>query len=36
MTAEITRPASLPGSFAWRGRSYPLSRPTTRLTLPLR
>jgi hypothetical protein len=36
MTAEITRPASLPGSFAWRGRNYPLSRPTTRLTLPLR
>lgn len=36
MTAEITRPASLTGSFAWRGRSYPLSRPTTRLTLPLR
>ncbi|AIT06208.1 hypothetical protein MC45_07180 [Sphingomonas taxi] len=36
MTAEITRPASLPGSFAWRGRNYSLSRPTTRLTLPLR
>ncbi len=36
LTAEITRPAALPGTFEWRGRSYPLTRTSTTLTLPLR
>ncbi len=36
MTAEVTRPATLPGTFEWNGRSYPLARTTTKLTLPLR
>ncbi|MCP3735911.1 hypothetical protein M9979_13630 [Sphingomonas sp. RP10(2022)] len=34
LTAQITRPASLPGTFEWQGRSYPLTRATTKLTLP--
>jgi len=36
LSAEITRPASLPGVFEWAGRRYPLTRATTRLRLPLR
>ena len=36
LEAEIERPADLPGQFLWRGRSHPLSRPLTRLKLPLR
>ena len=33
LTAEIDRPASLPGEFIWRGQSYPLTGVHTRLTL---
>jgi hypothetical protein len=36
LSADITRPANLPGVFEWAGRSYPLTRTTTRLRLPLR
>ncbi|WP_234810792.1 alpha-L-rhamnosidase-related protein [Sphingobium herbicidovorans] len=36
LVAEVTRPAALPGTFEWRGKSYPLSRIRTRLTLPVR
>jgi len=36
LTAEVTRPASLPGTFEWRGKSYPLVRTRTRLVLPTR
>ena len=35
LIAEVTRPASLPGTFEWRGKSYPLSRVRTRLVLPM-
>jgi alpha-L-rhamnosidase len=35
LTAEIHRPRALAGEFYWRGRSYPLDRPRTRLRLPL-
>ena len=34
LRAEITRPADLPGDFIWQGRRYPLTRVTTRLTVP--
>jgi len=33
LTAEIRRPANLPGEFVWRGKAYPLERPVTRLDL---
>lgn len=33
LDATITRPAALPGDFIWRGRTYPLRDPTTRLRL---
>ena len=33
LTAEIDRPRDLPGEFRWRGRSYPLAHPHTRLRL---
>jgi hypothetical protein len=33
LTAVIERPADLPGEFVWRGRSYPLGKPRTRLVL---
>jgi len=36
LSADITRPTNLPGVFEWAGRSYPLTRTTTRLRLPLR
>ncbi|WP_375194173.1 alpha-L-rhamnosidase C-terminal domain-containing protein [Sphingobium sp.] len=36
LSAEITRPSDLPGDFVWNGLRYPLSRVTTRLTLPMR
>lgn len=36
LSADITRPASLPGVFEWAGQRYPLTRTTTRLRLPLR
>ena len=36
LTAEITRPASLPGEFLWQGKSYPLREPKTRLQLAIR
>lgn len=36
ITADITRPADLPGEFAWKGKVYPLVKSRTRLTLPLR
>lgn len=34
LRVRVTKPATLAGTFEWRGRSYPLSRITTRLTLP--
>ena len=34
LTADIRRPASLPGEFLWHGKSYPLREPKTRLQLP--
>jgi len=34
LTAEIRRPASLPGEFLWQGKSYPLRETKTRLQLP--
>lgn len=34
LSAEIVRPKDLPGEFVWKGKSYPLTRTTTRLTLP--
>jgi hypothetical protein len=34
LTAEIRRPANLPGEFHWQGRSYPLTSPVTKLELP--
>jgi len=33
LTAEIDRPAALPGTFIWRGRSHPLTETHTRLEL---
>ena len=34
LTADIRRPASLPGEFFWQGKSYPLRGQKTRLRLP--
>jgi alpha-L-rhamnosidase len=34
LLAEIDRPADLPGELIWKGKRHPLTRPTTRLTLP--
>ncbi|WP_169802889.1 alpha-L-rhamnosidase-related protein [Sphingobium herbicidovorans] len=34
LTAEITRPANLPGDFVWKGKRYPLTRVTTRVKVP--
>ncbi|HET9865229.1 MAG TPA: alpha-L-rhamnosidase C-terminal domain-containing protein [Steroidobacteraceae bacterium] len=34
LTAEIERPASLPGDFIWQGESHPLTRTHTTLKLP--
>ena len=33
--AVIDRPADLPGTFVWRGKSYPLPKARTTLQLPL-
>jgi len=33
MTVEVTRPATLPGTFEWRGRDYPLTKVSTRFTV---
>jgi alpha-L-rhamnosidase len=33
--AEIHRPTNLPGSFVWRGKTYPLPKARTRLQLAL-
>ncbi len=33
LTAEIDRPAALPGDFVWKGKSYPLTGTHTRLVL---
>ena len=35
LAAVIERPATLPGEFVWRGKSYPLDRKITRLDLSL-
>jgi hypothetical protein len=35
LIAVVDRPATLPGNFIWRGKSYPLSKARTRLALPL-
>lgn len=35
LTAEVTRPDDLPGTFVWNGRSYPLTRVKTRLKLAI-
>lgn len=36
LVVEVTRPKDLPGEFVWAGKSYPLTRAKTRLTVPLR
>jgi len=36
LTAEVTRPFSLPGIFEWNGRTYPLANVRTRIVLPTR
>jgi len=33
LTAEIDRPAALPGDFVWKGKRYPLASAHTRLVL---
>lgn len=33
LSAQIDKPATLPGDFVWRGKSYPLEKSQTRLTL---
>jgi hypothetical protein len=33
LIAVIDRPALLPGVFVWRGKSYPLTKPHTKLEL---
>jgi hypothetical protein len=35
LTAVIDRPAALPGTFNWAGKSYPLTKVHSRLQLPL-
>jgi hypothetical protein len=35
LSAVIDRPAALPGTFTWLGKSYPLTRAHNRLELPL-
>lgn len=34
LTAEIDRPAALPGDFVWKGKHYPLTETHSRFTLP--
>ncbi|MBA2587301.1 MAG: hypothetical protein H0U98_01620 [Alphaproteobacteria bacterium] len=34
LTAEIDRPAALPGEFVWKGKSYPLTGTHSRFVLP--
>jgi len=33
LTAEVDRPAALPGVFVWKGKPHPLINPRTRLEL---
>lgn len=33
LSAEITRPADLPGDFIWKGKSYPLTKAVSRFVL---
>jgi hypothetical protein len=33
LSAEIDRPAGLPGEFVWKGKTYPLTAPTSRFVL---
>jgi hypothetical protein len=33
LTAEIDRPAPLPGEFIWKGKSYPLTEVNSRFVL---
>lgn len=35
MIAEVTRPKSLPGTFKWQGKSYPLTGIKSRFDLPM-
>jgi len=35
LTAVIDRPAALPGTFNWAGKSYPLTKVHSRLQLPI-
>ena len=34
LTAQIDRPAALPGEFIWKGKSYPLTNTTNHFVLP--
>jgi hypothetical protein len=34
LVAEVRRPAALPGTFEWQGKSYPLPKKTTRIVVP--
>jgi len=34
LTAQITRPAALPGDFVWNGKHYPLTKVKSRFVLP--
>ena len=34
LTAQIERPAALPGDFVWKGKSYPLTNTSNRFVLP--
>lgn len=34
LTAQIERPAALPGDFVWKGKSYPLTNTSSRFVLP--
>jgi hypothetical protein len=34
LTAQIERPADLPGDFVWKGKSYPLTNTSSRFVLP--
>jgi hypothetical protein len=34
LTAQIDRPAALPGDFVWKGKSYPLTKTSSRFVLP--
>ncbi|AXB80347.1 alpha-L-rhamnosidase C-terminal domain-containing protein [Novosphingobium sp. P6W] len=36
LTADVHRPATLQGTFEWKGKSYPLTKKTTRIVVPVR